>query len=61
MTGAEEYLDFQAIDSYPQRTAYHGVRAGVKFLRDEQVSRDGRVLVGELRLSSVGATAISGC
>lgn len=31
MTGAEEYLDFQAIDSYPQRTAYHGVRAGVKF------------------------------
>jgi beta-galactosidase len=31
MTGAEGFLDFQGVDSYPQRTAYHGVRTGVKY------------------------------
>ena len=31
LTGAEEFLDFQGVDSYPQKTAYHGVRAGVKY------------------------------
>ena len=31
MTGAEEFLDFQGIDAYPQKTAYHGVRCGVKY------------------------------
>ena len=31
LIGAEEFLDFQGIDSYPQKTAYHTVRAGVKY------------------------------
>ena len=31
MTGAESFLDFQGVDSYPQRTAYHTLRAGVKY------------------------------
>lgn len=31
MTGAEEFLDFQGVDAYPQKTAYHGVRCGVKY------------------------------
>jgi beta-galactosidase len=31
MTAMESFLDFQSVDAYPQKTAYHNLRAGVKF------------------------------
>ena len=31
VTGAEEFLDFQGIDAYPQRSQYHTVRRGIKY------------------------------
>jgi beta-galactosidase len=32
LAGAEEFLDFQGIDAYPQKTAYYDLRAGVKYV-----------------------------